>query len=77
VLGRYDYGFLAGLRGRVALIAPTRDEFSDAARLETLARSLPERPWVRAIDTDHFFGDALDELAAACGEAIAWAPTKS
>jgi alpha/beta superfamily hydrolase len=70
VLARYDYGFLAGLRGRVALIAPTRDEFSDPARLETLAASLPERPWVRAIDTDHFFSDALDELAAACGEAI-------
>jgi alpha/beta superfamily hydrolase len=70
VLARYDYGFLAGLRGRVALIAPTRDEFSDPARLETLAASLPERPWVRAIDTDHFFSDALAELAAACGEAI-------
>ena len=70
MLARYDYGFLAGLRGRVALIAPTRDEFSDSARLETLAASLPERPWVSAIDTDHFFSDALDELAAACGEAI-------
>lgn len=77
VLARYDYGFLAGLRGRVALIAPTRDEFSDPARLETLAASLPVRPWVRAIDTDHFFSDALDELAAACGEAITWAATKS
>jgi alpha/beta superfamily hydrolase len=77
VLARYDYGFLAGLRGRVALIAPARDEFSDPARLETLAASLPVRPWVRAIDTDHFFSDALDELAAACGEAITWAATKS
>ena len=61
----------------VALIAPARDEFSDPARLETLAASLPARPWVRAIDTDHFFSDALDELAAACGEAITWAATKS
>jgi hypothetical protein len=24
------------------------------------------------LDTDHFFAEALDELAAACGEAIAW-----
>ena len=76
VLARYDYGFLAGFRGRVALISPTRDEFSDPARLETLAASLPE-PWVRTIDTDHFFGDALDELAAACGEAITWTAPKS
>jgi hypothetical protein len=73
VLARYDYGFLAGLRGCIALIAPARDEFSDPARLETLAASLPERPWLRTIDTDHFFGDALDELGAACGEAIVWA----
>jgi alpha/beta superfamily hydrolase len=73
VLARYDYRFLAGLRGRVALIAPTRDEFSDPARLAALAASLPERPWLRAIDTDHFFGDAREELSAACGQAIAWA----
>ena len=73
VLARYDYGFLAGVRGRVALIAPRRDEFSDVARLEALAASLPERPWVRAIDTDHFFGDALDELATSSAAAISWA----
>jgi uncharacterized protein len=73
VLARYDYGFLAELRGRIALIAPTRDEFSDVARLEALAASLPAPPWVRAIDTDHFFADALDELAASCAEAISWA----
>jgi alpha/beta superfamily hydrolase len=73
VVARYDYGFLAGLRGRVALIAGARDEYSDPPKLEALAASLPERPWLRMIETDHFFGDALDELAAACGEAIAWA----
>jgi alpha/beta superfamily hydrolase len=73
VLGRYDYGFLASVRGRISLIAPSRDEYSDPARLEALAASLPERPWVRTIDTDHFFGDALDELATSCTEAISWA----
>jgi alpha/beta superfamily hydrolase len=72
VLARYDYGFLAGVRGRIALIAPTRDEFSDPAKLETLAATLPERPWIRTIDTDHFFGGALEELAIACEDAIAW-----
>ena len=56
--------------GRV--IAAARDELSDPARLEALAASLPERPWLRVLDTDHFFADALDDLAAACGEAIAW-----
>jgi uncharacterized protein len=73
VLARYDYAFLAGLRGRMALIAGTHDEFSDPARLEALAASLPERPWLRVLDTDHFFADALDELTAACAEAISWA----
>jgi alpha/beta superfamily hydrolase len=73
VLGRYDYGFLAGLRGRIAFIAGRRDEYSDPARLEALAASLPGRPWVRVLETDHFFADALDDLAATCGEGIAWA----
>jgi alpha/beta superfamily hydrolase len=57
----------------MALIAGTHDEFSDPARLEALAASLPERPWLRVLDTDHFFADALDELTAACAEAISWA----
>ena len=48
VLARYDYGFLAGVRGRVALIAPTRDEFSDPARLEELAGEPAGAPWLRA-----------------------------
>ena len=73
VLARYDYGFLAGLRGRVALIGGTRDEFSDPARLQTFAASLPEPTWLRVLDADHFFGDALDSLAASCRDAIRWA----
>ena len=77
VVARYDYGFLAGLRGRVALISGARDEYSDPAKLEALAASLPERPWLRVLDADHFFADALDELAAACAEAIAWAEALS
>jgi alpha/beta superfamily hydrolase len=73
VLARYDYGFLADFRGRVALIAGRHDEFSDPARLDALAARLPERPWHRVLETDHFFADGLDELAAACGDAISWA----
>jgi alpha/beta superfamily hydrolase len=72
VLARYDYGFLAGFRGRVALIAGKHDEFSEPERLEALAASLPERPWLRVLESDHFFADAFDSLATACQEAIAW-----
>lgn len=75
VVLRYDYGFLAGVRGRVALIAGAHDEFSDAGKLEALAASLPTRPRLRVLATDHFFADALDELATACAEAIAWIET--
>jgi alpha/beta superfamily hydrolase len=42
-------------------------------KLETLAASLPTRPWLRTLDADHFFADVLDELATACAEAIRWA----
>ena len=73
VVARYDYGFLAGLRGRIALIAGSRDEYSDPARLEALAASLPAPPWLRLLETDHFFAGALDALAATCGDAINWA----
>jgi alpha/beta superfamily hydrolase len=73
VVSRYDYGFLAEVRGRVALVAGARDEYSDSAALEALAASLPTPPWLRVLDADHFFTDALDGLAAACGEAIRWA----
>ncbi len=72
VLGRYDYGVLAGFRGRIALIAGSRDEYSDPARLEALVASLPGPPWLRVLETDHFFTDALDALRTACDEAIAW-----
>ena len=77
VVARCDYGFLADVRGRVALIAGARDEYSDPARLEALAGRLSPRPWLRVLTTDHFFADALDDLAAACGEAIAWAAEPS
>jgi hypothetical protein len=73
VIGRYDYGFLAGLRGKVALIGGTRDAFSDRARLEALAASLPGPAWLRVLEADHLFTDALPALATACREAIAWA----
>ncbi len=73
VLARYDYGFLTGFRGRIALISGQHDEYSDAAKLEALAASLPARPWLRTLEADHFFADSLDELAAVCGEALAWA----
>jgi alpha/beta superfamily hydrolase len=72
VVARYDYGFLAGVRGKVALIAGARDEFGDAAKLQALADALPSPPWLRVLDADHFFGGALEELAATCAEAIAW-----
>jgi alpha/beta superfamily hydrolase len=70
VVARYDHGFLASFRGRVALIAGARDEYSDPAKLEALAAGLPARPWLRVLETDHFFGDALADLAGACAEAI-------
>jgi alpha/beta superfamily hydrolase len=73
VLLRYDYAFLTKVRGRAALISGARDEYSDIAKLEALAARLPTRPWVRMLDADHYFADALDELTAACREAIAWA----
>jgi alpha/beta superfamily hydrolase len=72
VVARYDYGFLGGFRGRIALIAGRRDEFSDPTRLEALAARLPERPWLRVLETGHFFRDALEPLGVACQEAIAW-----
>ena len=71
-VARYDYGFLAEIRGRVALISGARDEYSDPAKLEALIAALPDSPWLRVLDADHFFADALDDLAAACAEAIRW-----
>jgi alpha/beta superfamily hydrolase len=72
-LNRYDFGFLRAARCRIALIGATRDEFCDPARLEALVAGLPGSPWVRFLETDHFFADALDDLAAACAGAIAGA----
>lgn len=71
VVTRYDYGFLRGARCRIALIAGRHDEHGDVARLESLVASLPARPWLRLLDTDHFFSGALDALGEACRDAIA------
>jgi alpha/beta superfamily hydrolase len=72
-LDRYDYGFLARLRGKIALIGGARDQFSDRRRLEALAASLPGPARLEVLEADHFFTDAMDALAAACRGAIAWA----
>jgi len=72
-LSHYDFGFLAEARCSVALIAGGRDPYCDPARLEALAASLPTRPWLRVLDTDHFFAESLDALALACRDAVAWA----
>jgi alpha/beta superfamily hydrolase len=72
VVSRYDYGDLRGLAACVALIAGRHDPYGDPARLEALVAGLPARPWLRVLDADHFFVDALDELADACRAALAW-----
>ncbi len=69
-LDHYDFGFLRDARCRIALIGAARDQHGDPARLDALVASLPTPPWLRRLDTDHFFGDALEALAAACREAI-------
>lgn len=75
-LDLYDFTFLRSAKCRVAFIAGRRDQYSDVAKLEALAASLPSRPWLRLLDADHFFAGALDALAGACREAIAapWTP---
>jgi hypothetical protein len=73
----YDFEFLLGAKCRVALIGGSRDEFADSGRLEALAAELPGTPWLRVLDTDHFFAAALDALATACRDAIAWAERDS
>ncbi len=72
-LNHYDFGILKAALCAVALIAGTRDEFCDRARLEAFSRSLPATPWFRLLETDHFFGEALGDLAQACRDALAWA----
>lgn len=68
-----DFSFLRGASGRIALIGGSRDEFGNPLKLNALAAALPRPPWVRVLDTDHFFADALETLAEACRDAIAWA----
>jgi len=70
---RSDFGFLKGATCAVALIAPTQDEFADEERLQALYLSLAATPWLRRIETDHFFTGALPQLATAVKDAIAWA----
>ena len=71
--GRHELGFLAEASCRVALIAGRRDELGDPGRLSALAASRPGT-WLRLLDTDHSFANALEALAEACRDAIAWAP---
>jgi alpha/beta superfamily hydrolase len=71
-LNHYDFGFLRQAICRVALIGGTHDEFCEAARFKALYLSLPATPWVRVLETDHFFTGALDDLPQACRDAIAW-----
>ena len=74
-LNHYDFGFLKAALFPIALVAGKRDEFCEASRLETLYLSLPATPWLRLLETDHFFTEALSDLAQACRDAIAWAVT--
>ena len=71
-LNHYDFAFLRQAICRMALIGARSDEFCEPARFEALYLSLPATPWVRVLNTDHFFGAALDDLAQACRDAIAW-----
>jgi len=72
-LNHYEFSFLRRAICLMALIGARRDEHCEAARFEALYLSLPATPWVRLLDTDHLFKDALDDLATACRDAIAWA----
>ncbi len=74
-LNRYDFGFLRQAICRVALIGGKHDEFCEATQFKALYLSLPATPWVRVLETDHFFTGALDDLAQACRDAIAWLNT--
>ena len=72
-LNHYDFGLLRQAICPMALIGARRDEYCEQARLEALYLSLPATPWIRLLDTDHFFKDAFEALAQACRDAIAWA----
>ncbi|MGH7318884.1 MAG: alpha/beta hydrolase [Candidatus Rokuibacteriota bacterium] len=72
-LNRHAFGFLRTATCRIALIGGSRDEFCDRARLDDLHAALIAPVWLRVLDTDHFFTRAMDELAVACRDVIAWA----
>jgi uncharacterized protein len=72
-LNTYDFGFLKAAMCAIALIGAKRDEFCDPAQFQSLYLRLPATPWYRLLDTDHFFTGAMDELAQACKDVIAWA----
>ena len=72
-LNRYDFSFLRQAICRMALVGGRRDELCESARFAALYLSLPATPWTRLLDADHLFTDALDDLAQACRDAIAWA----
>lgn len=72
-----DFSFLQSSSCRIALIGGNHDEFSDPHQLRTLVAALPRAPWVRVLDTDHFFAGAMEVLADACRDAIAWAHGES
>jgi uncharacterized protein len=72
-LNHYDFGVLRQAICPMALIGARLDEYCDQTRLEALFLSLPATPWIRLLDTDHFFEDAFEDLAQACRDAIAWA----
>jgi len=67
------FDVLPAVTARIALIGGRRDEFGDLPKLEALAVRLPRAPWLRLLDTDHFFTGAMAALAEACQDAIAWA----
>ncbi|MFQ5899639.1 MAG: alpha/beta hydrolase [Candidatus Methylomirabilia bacterium] len=69
----HDFAFLQRATCRIALIRGVRDEFCDRNRLQALSASLPRPPWLRLLDTDHFFAEALEDLAGACRDVIGWA----
>lgn len=76
-LNTYDFGFLKAAMCAIALIGAKRDEFCDMGQLQSLYLRLPATPWLRLLDTDHFFSGAMDELAQACRDVILWAEPKT
>lgn len=71
-LKQYDFTFLRRAMCWIALVGGSRDEFCDRKALEEFIVSLPRKGWLRVLDTDHFFGEKLEDLAQACRDVIAW-----